>query len=165
MKYLVLSDTHSSKLFYDFAKGFDYSHFFGLIHCGDVYDDALYVHEISGLDLFAVHGNCCRQYYTPCAIIETKINIGGVPAVISHIPNNKYLKYPCKIFIYGHTHEWHISKRDDIVCFNPGHLKMPFDRAKRCSYGIITCFDGGEIMFSVKDALDNQTFIEKSFRF
>jgi putative phosphoesterase len=127
MKVLILSDTHH-KIEYqnevlEFALGLDIEH---IIHAGDLcYEENLASLESSGIPYNAVFGNNDTSLYE----LSDRYNIHKEPhefklegksISLMHLPF--YLSNRSDITIYGHTHEFHSSYKNDKLFLNPGEV-------------------------------------------
>jgi putative phosphoesterase len=77
-----------------------------------------------------VRGNCDPKGLYPDSLTG---ECGGYRYYLchgQHCPNDGEKialakKYNAKVFIYGHTHEWRLEKKDGVVVINPGSPTVP----------------------------------------
>lgn len=150
MKLLVISDTHGdiSKA-YDIIKSIN-SLIDGIIHCGDIVEDALAIkRRFPDIPMYNVRGNCD---YGSSVENEVLLNIGGKKIFVTHGDlysvewNTDRLCYKgaeknADACIYGHTHVPDVEYYNDMVIMNPGSLTRPRGGSKP-SYGILKIEDG-----------------------
>lgn len=144
MKILLLSDTHSNVK--DAVKVIrrepDLEMF---LHMGDTYQDAVKIHEETGLPMKAVSGNMDGLKAGPAFEV---FSIDGVRFLLTHgdrfyvngdrhILYKEALKQGAKVACYGHTHIARDETIQGIRLINPGALK---GRTK--TYAVMTINEG-----------------------
>jgi len=151
MKILLLSDTHSNVKdavsLIRRQSGLDM-----FFHLGDTYQDAVKIHEETGLAMKAVSGNMDGKKVGPPFEI---FSLGGVRFLLTHgdrfyvngdrhVLYREALKQGAKVACYGHTHIARDETIRGIRLINPGALK---GRTK--SYAVMT-IDDGEISLIIE---------------
>ena len=120
-----------------------------VIHLGDDYRDAIPFIDAK-IPLIRVPGTWGREYEDPMIENRRFEDFLGWHFFLTHTPSKDLHDLPtdmdpeqvisdglCDIFCHGHTHEPKISKMNDVVILNPGHLKAPNDRGFDASYANI----------------------------
>lgn len=145
MKLLVISDTHRNlskvyRVINDVQNLID-----GVIHCGDITDDAdILKSKYKNLNFYNVRGNCD---YGSGMSDEDIFKIGGKKIFVTH--GHKYgvsynidrlcyraMEVGADVCLYGHTHMPLLENYNGIIIMNPGSLSAPRGGSKP-SYGII----------------------------
>lgn len=152
MKILLLSDTHSNvkDAVSLIRRQSDLDMFF---HMGDTFQDAVKIHEETGLAMKAVSGNMDGNKAGPQ--IEV-FSLEGVSFMLTHgdgfyvngdrhVLYRQALKQGAKVACYGHTHIARDETIRGVRLINPGTLK-----GRNKSYGIMT-IDNGEISLSLEN--------------
>ncbi|MGI6188466.1 MAG: metallophosphoesterase [Clostridiales bacterium] len=146
MKIGVISDSHGERLILDrIAQRFkDISMF---VHLGDLCSDAIYLHNVSGLPVEYVCGNCdfTRQvpYYKEIEAGDKRIflthgHLYRVKLGTHQLINAVYGKgYDAVLF--GHTHKAEIFIADRTIFMNPGSLSHSRGNMK-ATIGILEIF-------------------------
>jgi putative phosphoesterase len=131
MKYLVLSDSHSSLSF--MRRCVDAVKPDGILHLGDHYDDGeTLAEDYPHIRMYQVPGNCDR-YRCPPWVQEIRIeNIAGATVYMTHghkhgvkMDIGKLLsdarKAKAEVVLYGHTHIPNCYREPDgLWVLNPG---------------------------------------------
>jgi len=119
-----------------------------VVHLGDECEDAEMFRN--DFNVVSVPGVFCQHYKDrtiPHRIIK---EIGSVKFLLTHTktshvndspedikPEEVIQKKLVDVVLYGHTHVPAIEKINDVMLFNPGHLKSVDKRGYRPSFGII----------------------------
>lgn len=127
MKVGILSDTHMMKKFMD--KAIPYLKKCNLIiHAGDNFSDSKYIHNMTGIDIMAVKGNCDFEDVEEELIFEVE----GKTIFLCHgdkygtdILEEKAKKCGADVVIFGHTHTPLQIEKDDILYINLGSVSLP----------------------------------------
>ena len=150
MIYCILSDTHRNtesidKMLADIkSRELEIDAF---IHAGDLAADTDYIKLKTGLEVYAVYGNCDtythRQVYKPDEFIQVADKLIWITHGHKYIQSNDDLSqlaeqayiFGANIVIYGHTHKADITTVDNIIYINPGSISLPRD--SRNSYAVL----------------------------
>lgn len=131
MKIGVLSDTHMMKRYMDktipYLKECDL-----IIHAGDNFSDSKYIHNMTGVGVMAVKGNCDFDNVEEELVFEVEDKTiflchgdrYGVKYGIDTI-EEKAKVYGADIVIFGHTHIPLKIEKDNILYINPGSTSLP----------------------------------------
>lgn len=137
MRILVLSDTHGdiSRAVNVYKKLVKKGPVDLIIHCGDLYSDAIKIGEITGARTAWVKGNCDGSFSEDdCLIVETEY--GNLLVTHGHMQNvdfsqqNLYYmaeEKGCACALFGHTHRAVSTEAGGIHLMNPGSLTKPRD--------------------------------------
>lgn len=146
MRILVLSDTHGdiSRAVNVYKKLAKKGAVDLIIHCGDLYTDAIKIGEITGARTAWVKGNCDGSFNDDdCMIVETEygnllITHGHMQNVDFSQQNLYYLaeEKGCAAALFGHTHRAVSTEAGGIHLMNPGSLTKPRDGSKG-TFGLI----------------------------
>jgi putative phosphoesterase len=129
MKVMVLSDTHGNYPLalkaVESALPVD-----GIVHVGDITEDALIIEEITGQNILKVMGNCDPTGVAPR---ELEWTVAGRRFLITH--GDRYqvksgldrllrraLAADVHVVLYGHTHVASVEIIDGILFVNPGYF-------------------------------------------
>ncbi len=149
MEILMISDTHGNRDMIESMLPVTDSVDL-LVHLGDDYRDALPFIE-AGFPTIRVPGTWGAEYQDPLIDNRRFEDFLGWRFFLTHTPTKDSHDLPndmdpnlvihdqeCHVFCHGHTHEPKISKYNDVVILNPGHLKSHYDRGFDASYAKIT---------------------------
>jgi putative phosphoesterase len=127
MKVLILSDTHHKVEYQhevlEFVSDLGIEH---IIHAGDLcYEDNLASLKSSGIPYTAVFGNNDANLYELSDRYNIhkephELKLAGKSISLMHLPF--YLANRSDITIYGHTHEFHSSYKNEKLFLNPGEV-------------------------------------------
>ena len=153
MKFLVISDTHRDvsravNIIDSISSVID-----GVIHCGDLAEDAKYLehkYRESGLEFHYVRGNCD---FTNSAELEKVVELDGYRVMITHghiqdvnftLSKLAYrgMELGADVVLFGHTHIPVVEEYNDMIIMNPGSLTRPRGGSKS-NYGILKIDDDG----------------------
>jgi putative phosphoesterase len=151
LKILVLSDSHNVILDSQIEEIKKQGKFDLLIHCGDNYSDGEKFAQRIGIGkVLEVPGNCDYKVTDKESIIMEEIQGKKFIITHGHLHNVKRdieklrefaKKNLAEVVLYGHTHEAHNEKIDNILFFNPGSTIFP--RYGQSSFGILEFTDDG----------------------
>lgn len=119
----VLSDTHGHLYpeVRDALAGVDH-----IIHAGDIGSAEVLAALRALAPVTAVRGNCDLGAWARSLPGTAKVEIGGVPILVRHIPRalggagGKPITNGCAVVISGHTHAPAIERLGEILYVNPG---------------------------------------------
>ena len=146
MRILILSDTHGdlTRFFKVFEKLNRESPVQMIVHCGDMYDDAMTIRMRCGIPVAAVKGNCDGEFsYEGFSVLETEA--GDFLITHGHMENvghdlqrlcYKAEENGCVGAFFGHTHRSIYLETDGLHLMNPGSLSRPRDGSGG-TFGII----------------------------
>lgn len=162
MRILVISDTHGKLAgFWDIFKKLKRENAPDVIvHCGDYYRDSEEIRRRTGVPVFAVKGNCDRDFSeNGYMIFETEA--GSFLITHGHLQNVKYsmqnlyyktLEENCAGAFFGHTHRKAYLNMDGVHLVNPGSLSQPRD-GSRGSFAIVETSASG-VWVKIYDCAD-----------
>lgn len=133
MKALVISDTHGK---IDNVVSFIKKHsdlFDCIWHLGDHYKDGQKISSVTGLDVYAVKGNCDAY---AIASEDVYLDVDGYRIMLTHghLYGVKYsmlrlhlkaMEEKCDMVCFGHTHVAAEGGESGITLFNPGSAALP----------------------------------------
>lgn len=133
MKALVVSDTHGKiedvvSFVMKNKDGFNC-----IWHLGDHYKDGHKLSNLTGLDVYAIKGNCDAYAF---ASEDVYLEIEGYRILLTHghLYGVKYsmlrlhlkaMEEHCDMVCFGHTHVANEATEGGIVLFNPGSAALP----------------------------------------
>lgn len=165
MKYLIFSDSHRSTFNMKSVIDRQSGDIDGVIHLGDLYEDAELLMELyPRLTFHAVTGNCdLSTRYIGGGLDEKIIDVGGFRILLVH-GHRQMVKSTFSVLeayarekgvdavLFGHTHERYeryIGEGDkSLYMFNPGSVSKP--GSGEPSFGVLTV-EKGQILFSHGD--------------
>ena len=133
LRYMVVSDSHNSSVYLErAARRFQKENCAGLIHLGDVVEDARALEKMTGVAVELVAGNCdgfSRERRSAMLSVE------GLRVLLVHgdAYGVKYtydrLSYAAseqnaQVALFGHTHEPFAGFVGGVLLVNPGALKL-----------------------------------------
>lgn len=165
MKFLIFSDSHRSIFNMKSVIDRQKEDIDGVIHLGDLYEDALLLTELYPRLIFhAVTGNCdISARYMGMGIDEKLINVDGLKILLLHghrqmvkstftVLEDYAREKDADAVLFGHTHqrcERYIGDGSKpLYMFNPGSVAEP--RNGEPSFGFMTV-QNGQILFSHGD--------------
>lgn len=146
MRILITSDTHGdlARFWQVFEKLRQEAPIQMIVHCGDMYDDAMAIRMRCGIPVAAVKGNCDGEFsYNGFSILETEA--GDFLITHGHMENvghdlqrlcYKVEENRCIGAFFGHTHRGIYVETDGLFLMNPGSLSKPRDGSGG-TFGII----------------------------
>lgn len=154
-KILVMGDTHGHKA--NIARALlQFGDVDFLIHLGDYYRDAAFIHTLTQKQVYAVKGNCDIAAEAKTQIVITSDNV-RILALHGHRQNVKMSllglglyaqQEEADIVLYGHTHRTDEQFFEGIMLYNPGSLGEPRGTA-RPTVGLLTT-DAGAFWIETK---------------
>lgn len=150
MKLLLFSDTHR-RLDCCYAALEEYPDCEGVLHMGDVEQDAQRLAKTAGVPVTAVCGN--NDYFHPQYPAYDILELDGVRVFLTHGHNygvrsgdffrlaRAALQNGCQIALFGHTHIPYLGELDGITLCNPGAAAFGY-------YGVLTQ-EYGEIQIAL----------------
>jgi putative phosphoesterase len=133
MKALVISDTHGK---IDDVVSFierQPNAFNCIWHLGDHYKDGLKISNLTGLDVYAIKGNCDSYAF---ASEDVYLDVDGYRILLTHghLYGVKYsmlrlhlkaMEERCDMVCFGHTHVAAQATEGGVKLFNPGSAALP----------------------------------------
>ncbi|MCR5215486.1 MAG: metallophosphoesterase [Lachnospiraceae bacterium] len=165
MRVLIVSDSHGAweQLEKVVAKEQGITQ---LIHCGDICGDANRLRGLAGRvygltdgDVHVVRGNCDGS---SAGLLEEEIILLGSKKILVTHGHRYHVNWGRELLakeaatigmdavFYGHTHvpEW--CELEGVFVGNPGSVALPRQADRRCSYGILTLTEKGELEYTQK---------------
>ncbi len=148
MKIGIIGDTHGNKeIIRKIVATMEPVDFW--LHTGDYSSDGQYLASETGLNVYAVAGNCDRD---ATANIDEFYTLEGQRLWLTH--GHRYMhahqvrelvwwadKLEADIVVFGHTHVPVCKQEGDVFLFNPGSPTSPRGE-KGPTYGVITLHEG-----------------------
>lgn len=147
MKIAILGDSHNHLGVLDRLHQEGRFHDVELIlHTGDMYNDGIYLEELTGIKVVAVKGNA-DPVYAP-GEEETVLELEGYKIFLTHghqygvKDTNDRLFYRGKeiganIVVFGHSHIPLTIEEENMLMLNPGSIGFPRGLSKK-SYALVT---------------------------
>ncbi len=120
-----------------------------IVHLGDDEDDADVLREL-GPDLIAIPGVFSDRYRDPAVPNRIRTEFGPWRVLITHTPDPHKNDLPgdpdpqalvrnhdVDLVLHGHTHTPFVSRRDDVVIVNPGHLRAWDNKGHDASFACL----------------------------
>lgn len=147
----IVSDTHGKKIL-DLVSTLKAQDLDSLIFLGDLHQDGLYLHRLTGLPTIQVLGNNDPAFQGQVNNELIKL-VDGYKIFMchGHLYGVKYgldrLSYRAEelgahICLYGHTHVYNHDVINGIHYFNPGSASISRTRLKEKSFGILDTSQG-----------------------
>ena len=171
MKIVILSDTHGSLIYIQkVVQQLDELNPDIVIHLGDDYADTTHFLNKS-YKLLRVPGTWSSFYQDPSIPNRTLEELNGWTFCLSHTPETHYNDLDCDldpkiviedglcdIFLHGHTHIPSLTKKNNVIVLNPGHLKINDDRGFPPTYAIIES-SAFQLDISIRYLLEDTLFL------
>jgi putative phosphoesterase len=147
-----------------------------VVHLGDECEDAEIFRE-NRFNVISVPGVFCQHYRDRAVPHRIVKEIGGVEFLLTHTktahpndfpddikPEEVIQKKLVDVILYGHTHVPAIEKINDVILFNPGHLKSTDKRGYSPSFGIIEVVDKSTVEMKIVELSSLNVFIAEKFK-
>ena len=131
-RYLVVADSHASPAYVDrMARRFREEQCEGIIHLGDLVEDAQKLERLTGVQVDMVRGNCDEFAREP---VTLELEAEGVRMLLCHghtfgVKRTLYdlseaaQKVGAQLALFGHTHQAYVGHVDNVLLMNPGALQ------------------------------------------
>lgn len=135
-KILILSDTHKNlSLLEDVLQANQDCQI--IIHLGDNYEDIdNFPSLIKDKRVIRVPGIFHPKYKDGTLAKRQELTLSGKIIILAHSLDDLEGQ-KADILLFGHSHNWEISNSSDGILVNPGHLRMPMDKGRIATYGVI----------------------------